>query len=401
MRRRIEPVEREVAPAPLQILLREVEAGRVRAGSGRRDGEAAGVGEGVENAEWGVRSAEWEVGGNVAREQAAAVVPLVEEEAVAVALVETEFKGEAVFTHGEALRGCFAEDELRRGLFRFALAHAAVEALVISAAQGELFEPGGKLVRLRGGEHRLGLGEQEVTEPLDLPARPAVCRAVDQTEGIGEFRRRFMHVHHRPAQGQPRVCLKICGGAKSHRLTAGRMGDDQFLCMEENPGGGRAAIKYVAEDGEAAGSGMDTDLMRAAGVGLGLNFPRSVRWVPRSQFESCLRRFCRPACRHALVALAVTSDVAAHHEIAGGRGPVAHQQVTLHHPALLKLISQRFVGLGRFAEDQHATGFLVEPVQDGEFRPARFPVTQPVIDALAGMRSRSVGVPAGGFVDHQ
>ena len=114
-----------------------------------------------------------------------------------------------------------------------------------------------------------------------------------------------------------------------------------------------------------------------------------------------LRRFTRSARRQALVALAVTSDVAAHHKFAPRRWTVADEQVALAHLALLELLAQRLVRQWRLAEDQHAAGLLVEPVDDGEVRPARLAVAEPVVDALAGVRGRSVGVPAGGFVHHQ
>ena len=47
VRRRVEAVQREVAPAPFEIFFREIEARRPRAGFGRANREAAGVGEAI------------------------------------------------------------------------------------------------------------------------------------------------------------------------------------------------------------------------------------------------------------------------------------------------------------------------------------------------------------------
>ena len=66
-----------------------------------------------------------------------------------------------------------------------------------------------------------------------------------------------------------------------------------------------------------------------------------------------------------------------------------------------ELFRERSVGERRFAENEDAAGFLVEPVHNGERRPARFAMFQPVVNAFAGERRRRVRVPAGGFVNHQ
>ena len=40
-------------------------------------------------------------------------------------------------------------------------------------------------------------------------------------------------------------------------------------------------------------------------------------------------------------------------------------------------------------------------MNDGELRPARFAVAQPIVNALAGERSRGMSIDPGGLVDHE
>ncbi len=66
-----------------------------------------------------------------------------------------------------------------------------------------------------------------------------------------------------------------------------------------------------------------------------------------------------------------------------------------------ELFRERAVGEQRLAKDQHTAGFLVKPVQNGERRPARFAMFQPVVDAFASMGAGRVRIPAGGLGNHQ
>ena len=82
-------------------------------------------------------------------------------------------------------------------------------------------------------------------------------------------------------------------------------------------------------------------------------------------------------------------------------GPVGQQQVFFTDAALRELFRELMVGGGGFAKDEHAAGFLVQAMQNGQGRPARFAVAQPVVEALTGVWGGCVRVPAGGLADHQ
>ena len=82
-------------------------------------------------------------------------------------------------------------------------------------------------------------------------------------------------------------------------------------------------------------------------------------------------------------------------------GVVGEQEIFFANTAFGELLGERLVGERRFAEDEDAAGFLVQPVQNGERRPARLAMTEPVVNALADVRAGRVRVPAGGFVNHQ
>ena len=61
------------------------------------------------------------------------------------------------------------------------------------------------------------------------------------------------------------------------------------------------------------------------------------------------------------------------------------------------MFRERLVGERRFAENEDAAGFLVQPVDDGKRGPARLAVFQPFINTFAGERRWRVRVTAGGF----
>ena len=71
------------------------------------------------------------------------------------------------------------------------------------------------------------------------------------------------------------------------------------------------------------------------------------------------------------------------------------------HLTIGELFGQRAICGRRFAEDYDTARFLIQPMNDGERGPARFAMPQPIVDALACVRTGRVRVHAGGFVDHQ
>ena len=80
---------------------------------------------------------------------------------------------------------------------------------------------------------------------------------------------------------------------------------------------------------------------------------------------------------------------------------VCAQQVFLPDAASGELPGERLAGERGLGKGQHAGGFLVEPMNDGQVRPAGIPVPQPVVKAFPGPWARGMGVQASGFVYHQ
>ena len=144
--RGIKTVQREVAFAPFQIFLREIEACDSCAAQPGADGEAAGVGKSIEDfgsGVWGLGSGkEFKVRGDVVRQKAAAVVALIEEQAHRVTFVETHLELHAVLADDEAFGCGLTRDELRRGLGGGCAPDVAGKYFVIKAG-GEMISVGG------------------------------------------------------------------------------------------------------------------------------------------------------------------------------------------------------------------------------------------------------------------
>lgn len=203
------------------------------------------------------------------------------------------------------------------------------------------------------------------------------------------------------AAGQARVRREVRRRTEGDGLASGGMSERDLLRMEKYPRRRRAAVERVAQNREAVCRRVDANLVRPARERLGGDFPHSAFRIPNSTFEPRLRRVSASIGRQAGVTLAIARYVAAHHEFAGRRRTIGDEQVALAHLALLELLGERFVRQWSFAEDEDAAGVFVEAMEDGEARPARFAVAEPVVNALACERRGGVRVPAGGFVHHQ
>src|SRR6185369_15660022 len=107
----IEFVGSEIAFAPFEILFGKIDAGRPRACVGGANGEAAGIGEGVQDLGGGSGLLKQrEIGRHMVDQKSPAVVPLVEKQTDRIAFAETQFKLDAVFANEELFRSRFAED---------------------------------------------------------------------------------------------------------------------------------------------------------------------------------------------------------------------------------------------------------------------------------------------------
>ena len=69
------------------------------------------------------------------------------------------------------------------------------------------------------------------------------------------------------------------------------------------------------------------------------------------------------------------------------------------HGTIRELPGEGLIGQFSFRENHHTGGGFIEPMDDGEIRPARFSVAEPIEDSFAGERGGRVGVQAGGFQD--
>ena len=103
--------------------------------------------------------------------------------------------------------------------------------------------------------------------------------------------------------------------------------------------------------------------------------------VTSAATKFCFRDFCARVRRTARVFFADANQRGFDGELALWHGPVGEQKIFFTDAAFRELLRERAVGGRRFAKDHHATGFLVEPVQDGERGPARLAMPQPVINA--------------------
>ena len=122
VRRRVEPVQGEVAPAPFEIFFGEVKAGGVRARPGRAHGKAAGVGEYIKHGpgrNGGAVRPQGKIRREMTGEEAPPVVALIQKQAGGITLVEAQLKTHAVFPDHKAFLRGFAQHGLRRSLRGF------------------------------------------------------------------------------------------------------------------------------------------------------------------------------------------------------------------------------------------------------------------------------------------
>ena len=140
-------VEGEIPTAPIEIFLGEIQGESFGTGACCADGEAAGVGEGVEEFLAGEAAGEeFEIGGDVVGEEAAAVVALIEEEADGIALVETGFVLDGIFANGEGGRNGSAPKEDGAGVGGIGFADLAIEGFEVEGGAIPLAGEGDELL---------------------------------------------------------------------------------------------------------------------------------------------------------------------------------------------------------------------------------------------------------------
>ena len=244
-----------------------------------------------------------------------------------------------------------------------------------------------------------------------MQTRPAIARAVDQAKGVRELRiddggaqlvvvadrrvRRFIRLD----RADSAVRAPITRRAERHRFVCGRMLQRQLHRVEEDPLRRRAAVERVAENGKTMRGGVNANLVCAPGHGPRFDEREAIGCLQRD--EPGLGTFAPGNQRTVHVFFPGPNDGGDGGQVRPRDGPVGDQQIFLLHLARGELFRERTVGLGSFSEHEHAARFLVEPVEDGEPRPARFAVLEPVIHALAGEGARRVRVPARRLVDGQ
>jgi hypothetical protein len=113
------------------------------------------------------------------------------------------------------------------------------------------------------------------------------------------------------------------------------------------------------------------------------------------------KRFRKCALRAIDVTIASAGNFGFYNQVIARRLAVGDQQIFFMNGTVGELFGKRPIGRRRFAKDDHAAGLFIKTMDDGERGPARFTVTEPIINAFPGMRTRGVRVQAGGFVHHQ
>ena len=84
-----------------------------------------------------------------------------------------------------------------------------------------------------------------------------------------------------------------------------------------------------------------------------------------------------------------------------GRNGVREEKVSLLDSAAGELLCEGLIGEFRFGEDDQAGGGFIESMNDREIGPARFTVSEPLVETFAGVRRRGMSVQAGRFVDDE
>jgi len=108
------------------------------------------------------------------------------------------------------------------------------------------------------------LGEEVISEAIDVPSGPAVACAVDEAVGIGYFR-----FDERLANRKSRRRVKVGRRLKGDRDSTRRVMESDFGGVEKHTSGGCAAVERVTENGKPVFGCVNADLMCFAGEGLG------------------------------------------------------------------------------------------------------------------------------------
>ena len=159
------------------------------------------------------------------------------------------------------------------------------------------------------------------------------------------------------------------------------MGEGNFRRVQKYPRRRCSPVKRVAENRETALRRMNANLVRAAGE---RSKPRPHcsggrdrrHWLPqwnlrRSQTAATRSLFPRfPPPRTARIFFAEPEQSGFYREFFCRHGLVGEQEIFFADAALRELFRERAVGERRFAKDQHAAGFLVQPVQNRQRRPS-------------------------------
>ena len=248
------------------------------------------------------------------------------------------------------------------------------------------------------------LGEQIIAEFVHEQTGPAIARAVDETDGVRELRiedrdAQVVRILGNPAGRRGHVGTPVARGAKGQRFIRHRMLQRQLDGVQIHALGRRAAVKPVAKNGETILRRVGANLMRAPGDWLRLQQGLTV--LHRHHREARLSPLAAGQQRTAHVFLTNSHDGGDGGELFRPQGAVGAQKVFLVDAALRELRGERTIGLGRFAKDEDAARFLVEPVDDGQLGPARLAVFEPVVNAFARKRRGRVRVPARRFVHHE
>src|SRR5437867_10843953 len=118
-------------------------------------------------------------------------------------------------------------------------------------------------------ERRLALGVQEISKPLNIPAGPAIARAMDQAASIGQAR-----LNQRLPYRQRDIRIELRRRRECYLLTRCRIFETQLRGVQVNPRSGGASIECIAEDRKTFFGRMNTNLVCATRHRLGLEQPQ-------------------------------------------------------------------------------------------------------------------------------
>jgi hypothetical protein len=194
------------------------------------------------------------------------IIALIQEKTDGIAFVEAEGVLHAIFEGDKAVRGGRAEQMTWGDGAGRADAGLADQLFVIGAGALETGHPLFELALLRVVEGAFGMAEELGPEAIEVPTRLMIAGAVQDAIDVG-----FKRSDEGDAKRVGGVGVEVGLGGEGDGFLGGRMPEVESLRVQENARRRGTAVECVTEDGKAELRGVDTNLVRASGEGMGFD----------------------------------------------------------------------------------------------------------------------------------